>query len=58
MRVLISLLLAAVSLPLLVAPRLDKLTLPKGFHAAVASWPSGPMAACWSATTWRGQCIG
>ena len=37
MRVLLSLLLTALSLPLLAAPRLDQLTLPKGFHIAVYS---------------------
>lgn len=37
MRVLLSLLLASLSLPLFAAPRLDQLTLPKGFHIAVYS---------------------
>lgn len=37
MRVLLSLLLAVLSMPLLAAPRLDQLTLPKGFHIAVYS---------------------
>ncbi len=35
MRVLLSLLLMVSSLPLLAAPQLDKLTLPKGFHIAL-----------------------
>jgi glucose/arabinose dehydrogenase len=37
MRALLSLLLAALALPLFAAPRLDQLTLPKGFHIAVYS---------------------
>jgi len=37
MRVLLSLLLASLSLPLFAAPRLNKLTLPTGFHIAVYS---------------------
>ena len=37
MRVLLSLLLAALALPLLAATRLDQLTLPTGFHIAVYS---------------------
>ncbi|MEO9080363.1 MAG: PQQ-dependent sugar dehydrogenase [Rhodanobacter sp.] len=37
MRVLMSLLLAVLSMPLLAAPKLDQLTLPKGFHIAVYS---------------------
>ena len=37
MRVLLSLLLTVLSLSLLAAPRLDQLTLPKGFHVAVYS---------------------
>lgn len=37
MRVLLSLLLALSSLPLLAAPQLDRLTLPKGFHIALYS---------------------
>ena len=37
MRLLLSLLLAVSSLPVLAAPQLDKLSLPKGFHIAVYS---------------------
>jgi glucose/arabinose dehydrogenase len=37
MRLLLSLLLAVSSLPVLAAPQLDKLTLPKGFHIALYS---------------------
>jgi len=37
MRVLLSLLLASLSLPLFAAPRLNKLTLPAGFHITVYS---------------------
>jgi len=37
MRLLLSILLAATSLPLLAAPKLDKLVLPKGFHIALYS---------------------
>ena len=37
MRLLLSLLLALSSLPLLAAPKLDRLTLPKGFHIALYS---------------------
>ncbi len=37
MRLLLSLLLMVLSLPLLAAPQLDKLTLPKGFHIALYS---------------------
>lgn len=37
MRMPLSLVLAALALPVLTAPQLDKLTLPKGFHIAVYS---------------------
>jgi len=37
MRALLSVLLVILSLPLLAAPRLDRLTLPAGFHIAVYS---------------------